>query len=208
MERDNQRNVTILDIGLSNVGSVKNMIDALNLDISCQIRTDPEYINDTNLLILPGVGHFEKAAEKADQLDLRRLIKNNLKRRNFQLLGICLGMQLLGETSAEGAGLGLGLIKGTTIPLKTISPNLKVPNMGWCDVAGLKNSIDDARFYHVHSYHFKPRTYSNVWLTTKLAGKEVVVGIKNDRVSGVQFHPEKSHRFGKLFFRRYLENAL
>ena len=208
MNNIDKTKIIILDVGLSNVGSVKNIIETLDLDVTCEIVTDPNYINESNLLIIPGVGHFKTAAAKIKNIGLHNIIEQNLKRRDFRLLGICLGMQLLGTTSTEGEGAGLGLIDGESTSLQKLSRNLKVPNMGWCDVTGFGNSIDNARFYHVHSFHFQPKSSSDIWLTTSLMGNNVVVGIKRDRVCGVQFHPEKSHRFGKLFFQRYLENAL
>lgn len=200
--------IVILDIGLSNVGSVKNIINSVNSDVSCEIVTTPHNIEGSNLLILPGVGNFFEASQKINALGLRDIIVKNSTRNDFRVLGICLGMQLLGNSSEEGKGLGLGLIDGNSESLKNISNDITVPNMGWCDVEGFAIENETPRFYHVHSYHFKPKLSTDIWLTTQLGGEKIVVGIKRGRISGVQFHPEKSHRFGKIFFERYLNNAI
>lgn len=200
--------IVILDIGLSNVGSVKNIINSVNSELSCEIVKTPDPIDRSNVLILPGVGNFFEASQKINALGLRDVIVKNSIRNNFRVLGICLGMQLLGNCSEEGEGFGLGLIDGYSESLKHVSNVVTVPNMGWCDVDGLTFEGETPRFYHVHSYHFKPKLDTDVWLTTKLGGKKIVVGVKRGPISGVQFHPEKSHRFGKIFFERYLNNAI
>jgi len=200
--------VSVLDIGLSNSGSVKNMIDSLHMDVDSEVIHDTASLDQVNVLILPGVGNFSAAANIISDIALRAAIQSNLGRTDFKILGICLGMQLLGNWSEEGEGEGLGLVEGYSESLFKISPSMRVPNMGWCDVIGLGGISYLTRFYHVHSYHFKPAHSSDVWLKAKTSNQEIVVGIKHNQIYGVQFHPEKSHRFGREFFRLFLENAL
>ncbi|MGN6436111.1 MAG: imidazole glycerol phosphate synthase subunit HisH, partial [Agriterribacter sp.] len=119
------------------------------------------------------------------------------------ILGLCLGVQLLTESSEEGNEKGLGWIKGRTVRFdkSRLSAQHKIPHMGWTDIRGYENSklfaemYDDPRFYFVHSYHLQLESDSDV-IATGNYGYDFAVGIEHNNILGVQFHPEKSHKYG------------
>lgn len=201
--------IGIVDYNMGNVGSVVNMLSRLGVE-SCVVSTAKE-IDQVDKLILPGVGNFAKAMHQLNQSDLVEGIKRNVCRENFHLMGICLGMQLLADFSAEGDAQGLGLIKGKVVGFENkIDSMLKIPHMGWntvefrSDVIISPELMDHWRFYFVHSFYFEVENEANILGETHY-GKEFVSAVRNDRVYGFQFHPEKSHTFGMKLFKRFSE---
>jgi glutamine amidotransferase len=201
--------IGIVDYDMGNIGSVVNMLSRLGVE-SCIISTAKE-IDQVDKLILPGVGNFAKAMHQLNQTDLVDGIKRNVCRDDFYLMGICLGMQLLSESSAEGNVEGLGLIKGKVVGFEhNIDPMLKIPHMGWNTVEFRRDEMisqelmDYSRFYFVHSYYFDVENEANI-LGESHYGKKFVSAVKNDRVYGFQFHPEKSHTYGMRIFKRFSE---
>ena len=201
--------LTIIDYGIGNVGSILNMIKKVGG--KAQVTSDAQIISNADKLILPGVGAFDRAISTLESLN----IKNTIIEKAISgtpLLGICLGMQLLAESSEEGTLSGLGLIPGKVTRFQIPSP-LKVPHMGWNNVLYNPNcplfegfdEFDETRFYFVHSYYLNctvPEHVSGV--TTH--GVPFTSSVQKGSIFGVQFHPEKSHKFGlKLFnnFRHY-----
>jgi imidazole glycerol-phosphate synthase subunit HisH len=200
--------ITIIDYNLGNVGSIKNMIEFLGYS-DVEISSNHERILSSSHLILPGVGSFDQGMLNLNSLGLDLIIKKYALNLKKPLLGICLGLQLLGHSSEEGIKPGLSLIDFHNIKFKVQQP-LKIPHMGWNTVmvkkhdSPLVQGIDqDYRFYFVHSYHAVPVNPNNIVLTTDY-GYETCVAIQEGQIYGVQFHPEKSHKFGMKLLKNFL----
>lgn len=192
---------------MGNLGSVKNMFKRVGA--KAIISSNIDEIESANKLLLPGVGAFDAAVKALSKRGLIELIKHKAEKEKIPILGICLGMQLLTDKSEEGKLPGLGLIPGSTIKFKATSDDsYKVPHMGWNDVAMNNESSltmdlsDDSRFYFVHSYFVKVENQANSILKTKY-GTEFDSGIQKENIMGVQFHPEKSHKFGMKIFENF-----
>ena len=209
--------IIILDYDMGNVGSILNMLKKIGeRDVS--ISNDPKAIEQADKLILPGVGSFDAGMNNLERYGLTGLIRRHAD-AGKPILGICLGMQLLGEESEEGTLPGLGLIPfrcrrfNFTDVDDSIRPQLKIPHMGWDRVeilrdAALTEGIEKQgqRYYFVHSYHAVCASHENVLMTCDY-GYHFPAAVYQNSTYGVQFHPEKSHLFGmKLlenFARRY-----
>ena len=192
--------ITIINYGMGNLGSVQNMLKRIN--VPCQITCDINEIEKATKILLPGVGAFDSAIAKIDELNLRKILTHKAKVEKIPFLGICLGMQLLTRSSEEGVLKGLDLVPAKTIKFNfKESEHLKVPHMGWNLVKKNKASLltenftDDYRFYFVHSYKVICDKEENSILKTNYGG-EFDSAIQNDNVYGAQFHPEKSHKYG------------
>jgi glutamine amidotransferase len=201
--------IKVIDYGAGNTGSVINMIKKMG-GIPAYARTAQE-IEGAAKLILPGVGSFDNAMRRLNDLGMVAPIKSHAA-KGAPLLGICLGMQLLADSSEEGVLPGLGLIGGTVrrFSFDRANANIKVPHMGWnrikraADHALARGLEEGARFYFVHSYYFAPEDADNALFTAHY-GLDFTAGVQRDNVMGVQFHPEKSHRFGMQLIKNYIE---
>lgn len=187
---------------MGNLGSIANMLKKLG--VPSRISSSPEEIGAATKLILPGVGAFDAAVERIDAAGLRPILSERALEARVPVLGICLGMQLLTDSSEEGSLPGLGWVPGRTLAFTgRVDENLRVPHMGWNVVSMPRPSpltaeldpAEESRFYFVHSYFVKCADDSDVILTTDY-GRVFHAGIRRDNIYGVQFHPEKSHRFG------------
>lgn len=201
--------ISIVDYGIGNVGSVLNMLK--HVGAQARLISTTQEIKTAEALLLPGVGHFGHAMKVLDDLDFTEPLRQRVLGDRVPILGICLGMQLLGTGSDEGGTDGLGFIDARFE--KIVSPqggDLKVPHMGWNEVSVKKpNPIiydTSPRFYFVHSYKAVCADPSDVVATT-VYGEEFCCAFGHDNVYGVQFHPEKSHRFGMDLFRRFVDYA-
>ncbi len=193
--------ISIVNYGYSNYGSICNMLKRLK--ISFNIITDASEICLAKKIILPGVGSFDNGVTALKSLSIFDAIKDFAANPENKLLGICLGMQLLGEYSEEGSLAGLNLIPGHC--RKFIIPEnsrFKVPHMCWNYVIPsdqdnelTANLPSPAKFYFVHSYYFNcSNKEDHLGTTTYISPFASVIG--NSNVFGVQFHPEKSHKYG------------
>jgi glutamine amidotransferase len=172
----------------------------------------PEDIAAATKLLLPGMGHFDNCMEKFSSSGLRPLIEQKVFNEKVPVLGICVGLQMFMRSSEEGSLPGLGWINGDTIRFRVekMQQPLKVPNMGWLDIQITKNSnltkdLTDARFYFAHSFHVQ-LDGTETELIRANYGYQYTVGIEKDNIIGVQFHPEKSHRFGMQLLKNFAEN--
>ncbi len=198
--------ITIVDYGFGNLGSIANMLKKIG--VQSQIASAPEEIAEARKIILPGVGHFDRAMDKIGRSGMREMLDRKALLEKVPILGICLGMQLLTDSSEEGVLAGLGWIPAKTVRFSfpAASP-LKVPHMGWNLVQEAtpspltENSGPEQRFYFVHSYHVRVEDEQFSILKTE-HGYRFDSAIQKENIFGVQFHPEKSHRFGM----RLLEN--
>ena len=176
------------------------------------ISNNPKDILSADKLILPGVGSFDYGMEQLLESGLTDALNEKVLIQKTPLLGICLGVQLFTERSEEGNAKGLGWVKGKTIAFDKgqLDSNQKIPNMGWLDVADYKRSklftgmYEDPRFYFVHSYHLKIDNPDEVMVTAKY-GYSFVAGIEKENILGVQFHPEKSHKYGMVILENFVK---
>lgn len=197
--------ITIVDYGIGNIASVKNMLYKNGAE--SETSSDPEVILKSDKIILPGVGAFDTAVNKLDELNLIPIIREFAK-SGKPLLGICLGAQLLLNKSEEGVRPGLQLIAGSCMRFSGIQP-LRIPHMSWTDVTFVKQNpltrfSDAPRFYFVHSYHMVCDRSDDVFGVANY-GNDFTCAIAHDNIYGVQFHPEKSHRFGSQFLKNFVE---
>lgn len=201
----------IVDYGVGNLASIKNMLKKAGSDAI--ISSEENAILDADKLILPGVGAFDTCVEKLQQSGLLDAINKKVLQEKVPVLGVCVGMQLLTAGSEEGELPGLGWIKGRVVKFKQsqLAPGTKIPHMGWTNVSLNKPSRlfedmhEDPRFYFVHSYHAELADMDNALLLANY-GYSFVAAVEHNNIIGVQFHPEKSHKFGLKLFSNFIRN--
>jgi glutamine amidotransferase len=201
--------IKIIDYGMGNSGSIGNMLMKLGGDFV--FATSPEDLDGASTIILPGVGTFDNGVSKLKERGFVNAIHKAVQDPKLKFLGICLGMQLLFESSEEGLAEGLKLIPGKVVKFRPTSTQLKVPHMGWNQARQVRKDtfldgvFDNARFYFVHSYHV---ACDDDWVICKTSyGYEFPSVVHNGNVFGAQFHPEKSHRFGLELLKRFVESS-
>ena len=198
--------ITIVDYGMGNLGSVLNMFKKIG--VASQITSDLKVIESATKLLLPGVGSFDKAMHRINNSGIKNFLDYKVLTEKTPILGICLGMQLLTNSSEEGIEKGLGYINASTKKFFFHDKKIKVPHMGWNLIKKSKNSkltkdfIEDSRFYFVHSYYVEVENQEDSILKTR-HGVEFDSAIENKNVYGAQFHPEKSHKFGMKLFKNF-----
>ncbi|MFF2752756.1 imidazole glycerol phosphate synthase subunit HisH [Psychrobacillus sp. NPDC058041] len=189
--------IGIIDYGAGNLHSVLKAITGLGYET--KLVTKPiNHDESISKLILPGVGNAKVAMDVLNESGLSDYLRNEVA-KGTPLLGICLGMQLLLESSEEGNVECLGFLKGTVTEFKEETE--KIPHMGWNQVKDVQNNFlfnnipDSTDFYFVHSYFAKPLEEKNILGLTNY-GIDFASAIGNEQVMGVQFHPEKSGKYG------------
>jgi glutamine amidotransferase len=200
----------IVDYGVGNLNSIQNMLKKAGVEGKISNKT--EEIARASKILLPGMGAFDNCMEKLDESGLRQVVEQKAIREKVPVLGICVGLQMFMENSEEGRLPGLAWIKGSTVKFKPekMQGNQKIPNMGWHEIQAKKPSrllqnLEDSRFYFAHSYYVQPEEITDILLTAEY-GYEITVGIERENLVGVQFHPEKSHRFGMQLLKNFGEN--
>lgn len=189
----------VIDIGLGNIGSITNMIRYLGFEYS--LVTDAEQIHFCDKLILPGVGHFDHAMSLLQERHLVAPLNTFALELSRPILGICLGMQLLFDSSEEGTKPGLGWIAGSVKSLKKKVPMMKIPHMGWNHIEVTRPSqlyrdvVAKRRFYFVHSFYVECASEKHSTASVTY-GSNFTVSVEKDSIYGVQFHPERSHKYG------------
>ena len=201
--------ILIIDYDGGNTKSVVNAIKKCK--IKFEVSSDHRLIRSSKKLILPGVSNFAYCMKKLKEKNLDKLILEEVCNKKKPFLGICSGMQVLASRSEEGDVEGLNLIPGKVI--KLIQEKTKpVPHMGWNRVEFVKKDIINntipnlTRFYFCHSYHFVPDSSENILMTVNYTEK-ICCGIKKNNIYGIQFHPEKSQKFGLLIFKNFDQNC-
>jgi glutamine amidotransferase len=202
--------ITIVDYGMGNLGSIRNMLKKVGAD--SEITSDTEKIKHASKLILPGVGAFDAGMTRLKESGLQDLLNEKVLLQKTPVLGICLGMQLMTQGSEEGTLPGLGWINGQSVRFNPPPGDpRKVPHMGWNLVTPCKNSSlladtePEERFYFVHSYYVQCRDPGDVLLLANY-GHNFTAAFEVGNVIGVQFHPEKSHKFGMRLLRNFAES--
>lgn len=203
--------ISIVDYGVGNLGSIKNMLKKLGAN--SRIVSRAEEIDNSEKLILPGVGAFDAGMRQLEQSGLRQALDEAVLERTVPVMGICLGMQLMTDGSDEGQTPGLGWIKGRAVKFVSgYGETLKVPHMGWNRVDIVKNHPalqhlgPDSRFYFVHSFHIQCQDQNDVLMQTHYGSKSFDSGFAAGNIIGFQFHPEKSHRFGLALLKGFVDN--
>lgn len=191
--------ITIVDYGIGNLRSIERAFQHVRPDV---VRTDdPDLIRAADHLVLPGVGAFGACIQEIRQRGLEQPILETVARQ-VPFIGVCVGMQMLFESSSEqGVHTGLGLLEGHIKGLSPSDPTLKIPHMGWNVVSPVKHSPlltglpEDARCYFAHSFYASDVAPDDVVAVTDY-GRPLPVVVAHDNIYGVQFHPEKSHDIG------------
>ncbi len=206
------KKICIIDYGLGNLKSVKNMISFIGHE--AKIISDYKKISDYQKIIIPGVGSFDSGINNLKKMNLFEKIQEIAIDKNKSLLGICLGAQLMLDKSEEGKEIGLSLISGRvesfSKKISKLKINLPVPNMGWRNVNFI--NADDlifhkepTKFYFVHSYFFDLNNENDIWGMSNY-GFDFIAAFKKGNIYGVQFHPEKSHKYGIALLKYFIEN--
>lgn len=203
-----KKNVLVIDYGMGNITSVCNALALMDCNII--VSSDPADVLRADGIILPGVGAFEEAVKNLRQLKLFDAIKDSVLNDKKPLFGICLGMQLLADSSEErGFNEGLGIIPGKVKIIPTKS-NLPLPHVGWNDITirikePLYNEINDGDcFYFVHSYYFDCN--EKYISSTVDYGMPITASVQYKNIYGAQFHPEKSQSKGKAMLRNFINS--
>jgi len=168
-------------------------------------------IKNAQKLIIPGVGSFDEGMKNLSQLGMIDLLKEMIGKNEIPVLGICLGMQLLCHASEEGTVHGLGLVPAKVKKLKSeFEGTFKVPHMGWNTIEVIRKNrlfdpdLGDKRFYFVHSYYVEPES-DDICSARAYYGLDFCAAFEHKNIYGVQFHPEKSHRFGMSLIRNFVD---
>ena len=191
--------IQIIDYGLGNTGSIFNMLKKIGVE--SEIVDNPIKLNDGSKYILPGVGSFDNGMKLLKNNNWIEKLNELIILKKNPILGICLGMQLMTKSSEEGIIPGLSWIDADVKKFSFKENNLKIPHMGWNNINPIKNNKlfyklnNQSRFYHVHSYYVLLNDSSNEIASTNYS-KEFTSSFQKDNIFGVQFHPEKSHKYG------------
>ena len=202
--------ICIINYGLGNIHAFANIYKRLN--IPAAIASTPQELHRAERIVLPGVGAFDWAMTRLNESGLRDALEEAVITDKKPVLGICVGMQMMANRSDEGKMQGLGWIEGEVkkfgsegsgeeISLPQMGWNNVVPRNGACLFAGLEN---DARFYFLHSYYFRPASAEHILTRTKYHG-EYASAVRSEHIYGVQFHPEKSHQWGIRLLKNFAE---
>lgn len=197
----------VIDYGMGNLGSIANMIKKVGH--KCIITSDLAEIKKATKLILPGVGSFDNGMKNLKELGMIEVLNQKVLSEKTPILGICLGMQLMTKSSEEGKLAGLGWIDAQT--KKFVSDTLKIPHMGWNVIKHQKESKlfeeceSQKRFYFVHSYCVSCNQEVDILTNTNYT-LDFVSSFEKENIVGVQFHPEKSHKFGMSLIKNFVEN--
>ena len=202
--------VAIIDYGIGNLGSVANMLKKIG--INPIVTSEPEEILKAEKLILCGVGAFDDGIINIKTKGLFETINEKVIVQKSPILGICLGMQLFTEKSEEGKEKGFGWINAETVKFNFSEQDLKlkIPHIGWNEVKSPNNSrlfqdiLPVPRFYFVHSFHVKMENEKEVSGITEY-GYNFTSAFEKDNILGVQFHPEKSHKYGMKLLKNFID---
>lgn len=200
--------ITIVDYGSGNIRAIGNIYDRLSIPYAVAKR--PEELINATKIILPGVGAFDETMEELNRSGLRQVLDEQVLKKGSMIMGICVGMQILANSSEEGVLPGLGYVAGKVkkINKEAITQKPKLPHMGWNSVQYNKpNSIlndvqSDVGFYFLHSYYFECDDNDDILCSSEY-GVSFTSAINHKNIYGMQFHPEKSHQNGIAILRNF-----
>lgn len=202
--------IALVDYGAGNLHSVHNALMAAGAE-HVAVTADPNIVRGAQRIVLPGVGSFGACYKGLAAIDgMIEALEEQVLDRGMPFLGICVGLQLLADRGLEhGTTRGLGWIAGEVRPIERTDPAIKVPHMGWNDISltphhGDHDLIAAGEAYFLHSYHFVPDNGRDVAAMTDHGGG-LVAAVARDNIVGVQFHPEKSQKYGIDLLGRFLE---
>lgn len=202
--------ITIIDYGLGNIQAFVNVYKRLHIPVTVA-KTAEDLVGATKL-ILPGVGAFDHAMLRFNDSGMREPVTQLVQEKKIPVLGICVGMQMLAQSSDEGVVPGLGWIPGRVRAFNSLPglANIPMPHMGWNDItpaAGcrlFKGMDKDIRFYFLHSYFFECEQHEHS-AAKAFYGLDFSCAVSAGHIYGVQFHPEKSHHFGVNLLKNFAE---
>ena len=205
--------LVVVDYEAGNLGAIPNMLRRIGADAT--LSADPEVVAAADRLILPGVGAFDYGMNQLETMGLAPALRRAVEERGVPIIGMCLGMQLMTQRSDEGEKPGFGWIEAETVHFGAGLPdggaNLRLPHIGWNYAykvqdhplaAGLP---DPSSYYFVHTYRVVCRYIEDLLFGSRYSGLNFCSGFVRNNVCAVQFHPEKSHRFGVELLRRFVE---
>lgn len=202
--------IHIVDYGLGNIGAFLTLYK--RQDIPAVAVSTADELAQADHILLPGVGSFDHAMQLLNASGMRETLDHMVKEKQVPVLGVCVGMQILGDASDEGQDAGLGWIPGRIRDLGGRGPahqGLPLPHMGWNDIAPtrpvpLLKDIADPRYYFLHSFYFDNSDPADSAATVGY-GRDFTCIVNRGNVWGVQFHPEKSHSFGMALLKNFAE---
>ena len=204
--------IGIIDYGSGNIQAIRNIYKKLKIET--KVVAKPDDLNDVSRIILPGVGAFDEAISKLDNSGIRAALDKAVLVNRLPVMGICVGMQIMADSSEEGELPGLGWIKGRVNKFdpSKIDSLPKVPHMGWNEVETkdhpIFNNIDyKFGFYFLHSYYFNADS-DEIVIAQSFYGSLFHCAVNNSNIFGFQFHPEKSHHNGIQLFKNFAELEL
>ena len=200
--------IGIIDYGSGNVKAIANIYKKLNQDYF--VTSEPEKLKEASHLVLPGVGAFDTTMNLLINSGLKQTLDELVLVKKVPIMGICVGMQIMAESSEEGSEAGLGWIKGAVKKIDDgqLARKPKLPHMGWNDISITRdNSIladvnSEKGFYFLHSYYVQPSTEADVVATVDY-GSDLTCVVRRENIIGIQFHPEKSHDNGVTVFKNF-----
>lgn len=200
--------ITIIDYGLGNISAFQNVYK--RLDIPTKVAKSVEDLQYVEKLILPGVGAFDYAMSQLNNSGMRQRLDELVLKQKTPVIGICVGMQIMGNKSDEGNLEGLKWIDANVRKFdeSTIHQRTKLPHMGWNDVYPKNNHSlfdgleKDAIFYFLHSYYFECKNEEDI-LANSDYGVLFASAAHHDNIFGIQFHPEKSHHYGEKLLHNF-----
>tara|TARA_B110000259_G_C14034431_1_gene408546 strand:- start:6877 stop:7503 length:627 start_codon:yes stop_codon:yes gene_type:complete len=206
--------ISILDYGVGNLNAFCTIYKRLNIDV--EIVSTAEAVLRSSHIILPGVGAFDTAMDKLNKSGMRDALDKAVYDKKTPILGVCIGMHMLGNSSEEGSEEGLGYIEGDVCSMGSIIVNedYHLPHMGWNNITSdnenhpIWKDIDSSRgFYFLHSYFFKPKNKSSIFASCNY-GNDFTCAIQEENIFGFQFHPEKSLNNGIHLLRNFKETSI
>ncbi|MCS3531763.1 imidazole glycerol phosphate synthase subunit HisH [Chryseobacterium sp. JUb7] len=200
--------ITIINYGIGNINAFVNIYKRFDIPVNIAVNVDD--LNNVDKIILPGVGSFDYAMQRLADSGMKDRLNELVLEEKKHVLGICVGMQLMAESSDEGTLDGLGWIKGHVkkINVENVHHRSKLPHMGWNDVEPtihhpIFDKMNDKQlFYFLHSYYYKLQNPENCLGVTNY-GEKLASVIGRDNILGIQCHPEKSHEAGELFLKNF-----